>query len=356
MSNILEEILNKNSEKHKYVLAGKRLNKTFNGVKRGDYVLVTGVASSGKRSFVDNYYVIGLLRQWYMLDDVGRADRPLKIIYFSTKYTEEFKLMKWTANRYTSANSRIMDIPTMTGSAGKLFMIDESRKKKLYSEFKLFEEAADAGVLEIVDRSITTLTIEKKMTHVLDSMGELEYDDDGKMHFTPNEEFEKSLVVLVLDDINNVKGDKSSFGVGKMESDEINSSLNTLLLKYADMGVAVTAIKKTPYGNYGKYMPSVKEANGLSPNKCIVMFNPAQERLAKHGEFETLKFADDEGIQRLRFAYIAYNETGVSNLYLPLLFMPENGIFAELNASGTEKAAHYNEDLFNKHVEIRNTK
>lgn len=356
MSSVLEHILEKQNNRHKYFLAGKRLNRVFDGIKKHDYVLITGVSSSGKRSFVDNYYVIGLLRQWHALSAEERTLRPLKIVYFSTKYSEEFKLMKWSAHRYTTSTSSIMDIPTMTRSSGRIFNIDEGRKKRLYTESQIFEDAADAGVLEIIDGKVTSESIEKKMTSVLNDLGDMEYDDDGKLTFSPNEEFEKSLIVLIVDDLNHVKGGKSTFGSGNMEKDEINISVDLVLSKFAKLGVSVVAVKKTAYGNYGKYLPSVKESNGLSPNKCIVMFNPAQERILKHGNFETMKYIDTHGIQRLRFAFIAYNENGVSNMYLPLLFMPENGIFAELNSLDTEEANDYNEDMFNKYCKIRERK
>lgn len=351
---LIQDIIKKSKRKHSYTLMAKRLNRTLNGISKGDYVLVTGITSSGKRAFVDNYYVIGLLKQWKAADPEHR--QPLKIVYFSSRYSKDFKILKWTSNRYTTATKHIMDVPTMLAGAGRLFNMNSAHVKSLDKHGTLFEDAMEEGILDIEDDNVSIISIERKMTEVLDEMGDLAYNDLGEATFSPTEEFENSLVVLVVDDLNSVKGDRSSYGTGRMEKDEISASLDKLLLKYTAMGVTVVAIKRSPSPAFGRYLPSMRESNGLSPNKCIVMFNPLQERLNTFVGFEPKDYIDKHNINRLRFAFIAYNETGVSGVALPLLFMPENGIFAELMFAGSDKAEKYNEELFEKHLDIRDNK
>jgi len=350
-----EDILESNIKKHTYKLGGKALNRSFDGINRGDYVAVTGVSSSGKRSFVDHFYVISLLKQWYDMDEEARAMKPIKILYLSTKYPKEQKIMKWVANRYTTSQNRIMDIPTMTKSSGKLFKIDSSRVDRLKKESKIFEEAISEGVLEIEDEHISVHSIEKRIASLLRKYGSFNFEGES-MEFTFNEEYENMLFLIVVDDVNHVAGGASTYGAGKMEKDEINFTLDKLFVDYTALGLSVVVVKKTSYPSYGKYMPSVKETNGLSVNKSIVMFNPAQEHLSSWGTFEVLDYTDDYDVQRLRFAFISYNSNGISNVYLPLLFMPENGIFAELSSKDTSKATKFNEELFDRFVFIRNNK
>jgi hypothetical protein len=87
------------------------------------------------------------------------------------------------------------------------------------------------------------------------------------------------------------------------------------------------------------------------------MYDPVQDKQKQFLGFDLELFIDAYGINRLKFAYIAYNETGVSNINMPLLFAAENGIFAEMKLMNTEADGAYNDKLFNSMVERRkNTK
>ena len=75
----LGKIINKYKIKHKYTLGGKSsklLTRLFGGINKGEYTMISGLPSSGKRSFIDYYYVILLIKQWFQLDDDVREQRP----------------------------------------------------------------------------------------------------------------------------------------------------------------------------------------------------------------------------------------------------------------------------------------
>lgn len=350
----LLEVINKKKFKHPYVFSNKRLNKMFNGINKKDYVVITGLPSTGKRSFVDHFYVIDLLNQWYNKDEEARELEPLRILYFSSKYPESTKMLKWASNLYTTSTGRIMDIPTMVGDSGKLFKINGNREEFVLKSFKVFEDAVKENVFEVVDSNITPLSIERKLNKLMLSMGEINYLENGGIKFIPAEEFEKALTVVVIDDIDNIKGSESNFGEGKMGEKEILDEMDSILTKYSSMGLTVVAIKSTEVViGYKQYSPSLKEFKGLSPTKSIAIFNPFQEKYSTHLQFDTLEYIDKYNINRLRFAYISYNESGMSNVHLPLLFMPENGIFKELDFINNDVDESKNKEKFNKFVKIR---
>ena len=351
----IERIISKNSTKHKYRLAGKRLNRLFNGISPGDYTLITGLAATGKRSFVDFYYMLRILEQWDALSDEEKETKPLKITYFSTKYSIDYKMMKWVSALYTMKSKLMVDVPTLLQGAGKLFKMGETTFNKVIANADLIDRAVAAGVLELIDFNITPITIEKKLNDVLESQGEIEYTDEGKTIFTASEDNESLLNIVIVDDLNHINSGMSSFGEGKMESAEISSSIDSILVKYSKLGMSIVAVKRTDASKlYGKYMPSVKEMNGVSPTKCIVMYDPIRDHAKDYLLFELPAFVDDYGINRLKFAFIAYNETGISNINMPLLFMPENGIFAELKLINKDEDYTYNDKLFEAHVTKRN--
>jgi len=349
IKNTLEKIISRNSRKHKYILAGKRLNKLFNGISHGDYTLITGLPATGKRSFVDYYYVLRILDQWDKLDAEAKIMRPLKIIYFTTKYTADYKTMKWSSALFTLTSKLMLDVPTLLQGSGRLFNLNDKILEKIVEKSSLLDRAIDAGVLEIIDHNITPITIDKKLNDLIDKQGDIEYLDNGKIEFTPLEEFETALNIVIIDDINHISAGKSSFGEGNMERDEISSSLNDILSKYSKLGMAVTVVKRTDASKiYGKYVPSTKEIGAMTVTKCIVMYDPVTDRLKDFLSFQMEEFIDGYDINRLRFAYIAYNETGISNLYMPLLFTPENGIFVELKMMLNEANSSYNLTKFTK--------
>lgn len=350
----LSKVINKSRSKQPYRFLNVILNSLFNGINRKEYVVITGLPSSGKRSFVDTYYLIGLLQQWYKKEDEERELTKLKIIYFSTKYPEESKMMKWASHIYSKKTNKIMDIPTLTKGAGRLFNISKNREDAVFKHFKIFEDAIEAGVLEVHDHDITPLYIERKLHEAATSMGEIEYLSNGELAYSIKEEFENSITIVIIDDVDNIKGSESDFGEGKMLSKEILSSIDDTLTKYSSMGMTVVAIKGTEIvSGFKQYSPTAKEFKGLSPNKSITIFNPFQEKYNSFLQFDTLEYVDASDINRLRFAYISYNETGVSNMYVPLLFMPENGRFATLKFIRGDTDSESNLDQFRKFEETR---
>lgn len=350
----IEKIISRNSTKHKYKLAGKRLHKMFNGISNGDYTLVTGLPATGKRSFVDFYYVIRIIEQWDALSKEEKALRPLKILYFSTKYSIDYKMMKWTSALFTATNPLMVDVPTLLQGAGRLFNMGENMFEKVIAKAGVLERAIEAGVLEIRHTDVTPITMDKAMYSVLKAQGKFTYADDGNEVFEPHEDYENALNIVVVDDLNHVGSSKSSYGEGNMERDEVSTALNALLVRYSTLGMSVVAVKRTDSSKlYGMYRPSSKEMNGLSPTKCIVMYDPIQDKHAEYINFTLVDFIDAYGVNRLKFAYIAYNETGISNINMPLLFTPENGIFVELKLVSSDMETDYNMKKFDMFVKKR---
>jgi len=350
----IEQIINRNVTKHKYKIAGKRFNRLFNGINAGEYTLITGLPATGKRSLVDYYYLLRILKQWDAIPEDEKDENPLKITYFSTKYSLDYKYIKWVAALHTMESSTMVDVPTILQSAGRLFNISDAVLEKILSKSALIEKAVSAGVLEIIDGTVTPITLSKKLHSVLESQGTVSYDDAGETVFEFSHDNEKMLNIVIVDDLNHIAAGKSTYGEGNMEEAEIKTSINEILSKYAKLKMAIVAVKRTDTSKvYGKYSPSTKELSNLTPTKCIVMYDPLRDKVSEYLDFKLNDYVDQFGINRLKFAYVAYNETGISNINMPLLFMPENGIFAELKLINSEADEAYNEKLYYAHVDKR---
>jgi len=350
--NNLESIIAKMANKNFYQITNPILNTKLNGINKGDYLLVAGVPGSGKRSFVDNYFFIDILRQWAKIPEIDKAKEPLKIIYFSTKYKRNYKFLKWGCSLYFSTSSTVVDIATITGTAGKIFKMSDAQYEEYIKASNLIDIAFKKGVVEFEDTNVTATTLDMKLNNLAESMGSIEYVG-GEAVLKYNEEDENTTVIVIVDDINNVKSG-SSHDTGMAPQGEVKKEVDRILKKYSKMGFTVIGINTSAYNNYKKYEPSILEMTGFSPNKCVIMFNPLQEKLRQHVGFNTLEYVDeDDGINRLRFAYIAYNESGVSNYHIPLLFIPENGKFVSLNIISEEADEVANEGKFKKVINIK---
>ena len=340
----LHKIINKYRIRHKYTLGGKSsilLPKLFGGITQGEYTLIAGLKSSAKRSFLDYFYVSLLTKQWFNLDDDIREQRPLKIIYFSTKYTREQKILKWMSTMYTSSFRSAMDLPTMLQGPGRLFNMDDNMEANLESIASIFDEMVDNKVLEIIDGKISPLTIETKMEEILSEYGEISYDKEG-LQFIPEEGFDNTLFMIIVDDINEIH----PVGVDDDSSKPfmVRAHLDRLFKSYARLGLNPTVSITSGWSGFGEYSADISELKNLSPDKAIVMSNPrvGTNRKSSIGFVHEEYIGEDSNIFRLRFANIIYNSHGPANIAIPFVVSLESGIFVEL-----KKADHPKADVFN---------
>lgn len=348
----LNDLILKTYNESSYDISNPLLNSKINGINKGDYMLVGGLPGSGKRSFVDNYFLIDMLRKWDKKTAEEKEQEPLKIIYFSTKYKKDYKFIKWGCALHFNTSGNIIDIPTIKNSSGKLFEMKAIDYEKYIDSTDLLEKAFEAEVLTFIDTNVTLVTLDKTLNGFAQDFGELEYRDNGEMEYTLHKEEENLKVIVIVDDINNVRSGPSSYGEGFAKKDEVNSEVNKILKKYSSIGFSIVAINTSAYSKFSKkYVPSTNEVAGFSPNKCIIMYNTFQEKVKNHIGFESLDFVDEYGVNRLRFAYIAYNEVGISNFNIPLLFIPENGKFVPLEMG--EGTMDTNIARFNNIVKLR---
>ena len=353
-SDLLSDLVYKNYASDSYNISNPYLDAKLNGLNKGDYLLITGLPGSGKRSFVDNYFLMDMLRKWNKKTEEEKEAEPLKILYFSTKYKMNYKYMKWGCLAHFNSTGIIMDIPTLTNSSGRLYNLEEEEFDKYLEGSELIGKAIKDEVLTFIDTNVSNLTLDKTLNDLAEDMGDIEYDE-AEVSIKYHDGYENTTVIVIVDDINHIKAGMSSYGEGYAKKAEILDTVNTILKKYASLGFAIVAINTSEYAKFkAKYIPSTSEITGFSVNKCIIMYNPFQEKMPKHLGFDTLEFVDVYGVNRLRFAYIAYNEVGVSNHHIPLLFIPENGKFVPMELD--EEKMDINIARFNNIVKTRRNK
>jgi hypothetical protein len=349
----LSKIINKYTPKHKYNFGSTSplLTRHLNGIQKEDYTIIAGASSSGKRSFTDFYYVILVLKQWFSLEDEERATRPLKILYFSSRENKELKLLKWTATIYTSMYKEIIDLPTILQGPGKLCPMDNDLYNNIDMAASIIDEAINEGVLEIIDGKLSIFDLESHIDTTLESFGTLTHTMDGSV-FKPNEDKENTLFITVIDDLNNVQS-----GAASASNTESSKTLDKFFKEYSSLGINMVGIKSIVPFNQTLYEPSFKDIGDLSPNKAIVMFNPLLSQKKRYAGFTTSFFiGETDLIERLRFAVIIKNNTGISNTKIPLLIIAESGNFMELkfptrNNNGEDEETYFestdSQDIYN---------
>lgn len=339
----LAKIINKYTISHKYGFGKSSvlLSKYLNGIQQGDYTVVSGLPSSGKRSFTDFFYVVLVLKQWFALEDDERAERPLKILYFSSRESAELKLLKWTTSIYSSMFKELLDLPTMLQGPGKLCPMSSELYSNIEMASTILDEAIKENVLQIIDGKLNIFNMENSVEEVLNSYGTLTHDITGGK-FTPSEGHEKTLFITVVDDINHINTLK------EVNEGNTGGAIDKFFKDYSKLGVTMVGIKSFIPFSYFLYDPTLKDIGDLTPNKAVVLHNPTVTKKKRFAGFESDFFISERDlIPRLRFATIVKNNTGVSNISIPFVIIPECGNFLELKFPTRNNHGESEEDFMN---------
>lgn len=347
------KIINKYKLKHKYDFGKSNplITRYLNGIQRGNFTLISGTPTSGKTSFTDFFYVVLLVKQWFFMEDTERLEKPLKILYFSQTVPKELKLLKWTASIYTSMFKSMMDLPTMLEGPGKLHPLNKQDATELDSAASILDAALAKNVLTVSDGVLDFARLEVSIEAALESYGVLEHTKQGST-FKPKDGHEHTLLVVVIDNIDKIRGGKD------VSAAETTALFNKLVEEYKSYGVSIIATKTTIPFIYEKYSPSYKDVDKYTPDKAIVMYNPRVTGAKRHAGFTVEHFIGKDMVDRLRFASIVKNDTGIANINIPLVFLPECGNFIELSFPSRDSSMDTTKEFLDSDddIDIKNVK
>lgn len=310
---------NKKDEGYSLPLA-PGLNTAIGNILPGQYTVVAGQPSSGRTSFVDTTYVLGVLLQWYVQEN----RQPLKIVYFSLKDSTIKKLQMLLCTYLKMVFNYRVDIPTLNSQPGRVADIAAEPKllEAIDTAQEFFDYIIDNGILEIFSDVTRPTEIYNIVTERIKEMDETESGLDP-------------LMLVVIDSTDRLTMETDGFrSISGMDLDEkINSYAIDLSKKlYAHVVLVVPTVQSSsrfPKENE----PSFRQLGifGTSCDRGIIMYNPIGDGnlnylIARDMNMEYFKF---NGLNLLRIAYVARNTDGIEATDYRLLFMPGTGFMIE---------------------------
>lgn len=299
-----------------------KYNSVVGNILPSQYTVVTGLPSSGKTSFVDENYVLGILLQRNQLEE-----KPaLKIFYFSLKDTSLKKFQSLLCAYIKLVHNLRVDIPTLNSQPGRLFDIEKEPVvlAAIDDAQIFFDEVISEGVLEVVTDVSRPTDIHKTIMTYLDAI---------------EDEEDRPLVLVVVDSTDHLSHE--SDGYRTLQGNELdykfNSQISTLVKDFHIHAVIITPA----HGANSKY-PKDNEPNyrqlGIygSCDKGVVLYNPIGENNGNYLRMITDAdcYISPNGLNTLRFWHVVKNVDGVESISDRILFLP--GTSFMLEASMTE--------------------
>ena len=300
----------------------KKFNNVIGNILPGQYTVVTGMASSGKTSFVDTNYVLSVLLQWHKLEDRP----PLKIFYFSLKDTSLKKFQSLLCAYIKLVHNLRVDIPTLNSQPGRLFDIEnEPVMLKAIDDAEIFfNEIMSDEILSVVTNVSTPTAINKMVVDYIATQPE--YEGEGM-----------PLTLVVIDSTEHLAPESDGYhtSIGTDLDYKFDTYVSTLVRNFGVHAVIITpahgANSRFPKENE----PSYRQLGiyGKNCDKGIVLYNPIAEGNGTYLRCVTDAdaYVTTKGLNTLRFWHIVKNVDGVDSISNRLLFLPGTSYMLEVD-------------------------
>ena len=299
-----------------------KYNNVVGNILPGQYTVVTGMASSGKTSFVDVNYVLSVLLQWHKLEEKP----PLKIFYFSLKDSSLKKFQSLLCAYIKLVHNLRVDIPTLNSQPGRLYNLEhEPVLLKAIDDAELFfNEIMSDEVLSVVTNVSKPTAINSMVVDYL--AGLPEYEGDGM-----------PLTMVVIDSTEHLAPE--SDGYHTLMGNELDYKFDTYLSSLVkDFGIHAVVV--TPAHGANSRFPKENEPNyrqlgvfGKNCDRGIVLYNPIAEGNGNYLRCVTEPdaYVTPTGLNTLRFWHIVKNADGVDSISNRLLFLPGTSYLIEID-------------------------
>ena len=309
-----------------------KYNKVVGNILPGQYTVISGMQSSGKTSFVDENYVLGVLLQWKKLE----VQPPLKIFYFSLKDTSLKKFQSLLCAYIKLVHNKRIDIPTLNSQPGRLFNIENEPEilKAIDDAQIFFDEMIESETLQVVTNVSQPSAMHSLVKEYL--LTQEEYEGDGL-----------PLTMVVVDSTDHLASESNGYRiVSGAELDYSFDSYMGLLVKELN----VHAVIVTPADKANSKFPKENEPNyrqlgiyGKNADKGVVLYNPIAENNGNYLRCieDPAYYVSPSGLNLLRFWHVVKNVDGVDSENERILFVPGTGYMIE--ATMMEKIDSFNQ-------------
>lgn len=299
-----------------------RYNSVVGNILPGQYTVITGLPSSGKTSFVDENYVLGILLQWSKLE----TRPPLKIFYFSLKDTSLKKFQSLLCAYIKLVHNLRVDIPTLNSQPGRLYNIENEPVilKAIDDAEIFFNEILDEEILTVITNVSRPSAINSTVMEYLASNSELS---------------EQPLVMVVTDSTDHLSPESDGYHTlqGTELDYKFDSYMSTLVKEQN-----VHAVVITPAHGANSRFPKENEPTyrqlgvyGKNCDKGVVLYNPIAENNTNYlraiTDYEC--YISPTGLNTLRFWHVVRNVDGIESVSDRLLFLPGTSYMLEVKLS-----------------------
>ena len=300
----------------------EKLNRTLGGVEKSKYTVVSGRANSGKTSFVDFYYVISLFHEYIQTDPSQR--KPLRILYFELKDSEEKKLMKWFCAYMMLKDRQLVDINTLRNSTGKAFTYTDEKEQLLLQNQGFFEELSDH--MSFYGQPANATDVYLKIKNYMETVGGFE---DGIYQY--DKEHEDQITLVVINNTARLRTELDDYQ-NKLDRNAINEKVNDYMVNLIDTyGISPVVVHSVrDVGLVGKGAPELRQLDiyGPSVDQGLIMYNPFNYNNKDYLNHNIPGFVIN-GKNRFTSVTIMKNTNGMDHASMGLIFVGEAGWFRE---------------------------
>ena len=313
----------------------KKLSKYTNYIQKGQSIVIGGKPESGKSAMMDFTYFISVFR-WWREQDV--ATRPkLKMIYFSMKHPTKTKIQKWLCLLLKLEFNIIMDIPTLNNGIGKLRDLDADDLEKIHVCKEFFDEMFEE-CLSLQSGQITATGIFNRINAIMSDYGKL---DKVTNEFTYDKKYERMITLVYIETVDHILTETDTFST--LSANDVKKKMSDYLYElrrtYNLTNIVIAPSKPMMTRMVKETEPSYKEIGlfGATADLAIVMYNAFNESNPNYQGYPISDFVINAK-NRFRTATIVRNTNGITNITCGLIFLGENGYFAECPSPNDEQS------------------
>jgi len=328
LKNVIEYNITANNKGYGFPLMPK-LNSAIGNIQSAQVHTISGMASSGVTSFIDQNYVMSVLLQWYNTKPEDR--NPLKIFYYSMKDTELKKLQLLLCNYLKLVEGLRTDVPTLNSQVGRLYDIetDKALNPAIDSAGVFFDEVIDDEILVIKDGQYKPTEIYNDVMDFIKTTGEVSSDKA----FEFDEEFKNQLILVIVDPVDYLADDVNGFGTvtGADLDEKFQYYIRDLKVNYG-----VSFVLSVP-SNIG-YIRSPKDTEpkfrhlgsyGGITDRGICIYNSISEGNVKFYDGDADIYTSPKGNILMRTWHVVRNTDGIDSRLGKLLFLPGTSYMVE---------------------------
>lgn len=304
-----------------------KLSKYTNYIQKGQSICIGGKPESGKTAMMDFTYFISVFRWWRAQEPENRP--KLKMIYFSMKHPLKTKIQKWLCLLLKLEFNIIMDIPTLNNAVGKLRDLDNDDREKIKACQEFFDELFSTDCLSLQSGQLTATGV---FNRVVSIMGDYGKSDKATGIFTYNKEYDRMITLVYIETIDHLLAENDGFAM--LTANDVKKKMSDYLYElrrtYNLTNIVIAPSKPMMTRLVKETEPSYKEIGvfGANADLSLVMYNPFNESNNNYLGYPVNDFVI-RAKNRFRTVTIVRNTNGITNITCGLIFIGENGYFAE---------------------------